>query len=68
MCIYVTILEKENYVNNPLLLLLGKKKASEKYLRPTVYREPRDDELDVDSEFKVIFGRKPNLKGTKCYH
>ena len=55
-------------MNNRLLLLLGKKKASEKYLRPTVYRKPRDDELDVDSEFKVILGLKPHLKGTKCYH
>ena len=33
-------------------------------MRPTVYREPRDDELDDADEFKVIFGLKPNPKGT----
>ena len=49
-------------------LFTGKKKASEKYRRPTVYRKPRDDELNDDDEFKVIYGLKPNPKGTKYYY
>ena len=36
-------------------------------MRPTVYREPTDDELDDDDEFKVIFGLKFSPKGTGYY-
>lgn len=36
-------------------------------MRPTVYREPTDDELDDDDEFKVIFGLNFNPKGIGYY-
>ena len=36
-------------------------------MRPIVYREPREDELNDDDEFKVIFGLKFSPKGTGYY-